>query len=30
VMYEGRLGLARAGLAAAWAEGQLPKPLARR
>ena len=30
VLYEGRLGLARAGLAAAWAEGQLPKPLARR
>jgi lysyl-tRNA synthetase, class II len=30
VMYEGRLGLARAGLATAWAEGQLPKPLARR
>ena len=28
--YEGRLGLARAGLAAAWAEGQIPKPLARR
>ena len=30
VLYEGRLGLARAGLAAAWAEGQIPKPLARR
>jgi lysyl-tRNA synthetase class 2 len=30
VLYEGRLGLARAGLAAAWAEGQLPKPLVRR
>ena len=30
VLYEGRLGLPRAGLAAAWAEGQLPKPLARR
>ncbi len=30
VLYEGRLGLARTGLAAAWAEGQLPKPLARR
>ena len=30
VLYEGRLGLARAGLAAAWAEGQLPNPLARR
>jgi len=30
VLYEGRLGLARAGLATAWAEGQLPKPLARR
>lgn len=28
VLYEGRLGLARAGLAAAWAEGQLPKPRA--
>ncbi len=30
VLYEGRLGLARAGLAAAWAEGQIPKPLVRR
>lgn len=30
VFYEGRLGFARTGLAAAWAEGQLPKPLARR
>ena len=30
VLYEGRLGFARTGLAAAWAEGQLPKPLARR
>jgi lysyl-tRNA synthetase class 2 len=30
VLYEGRLGLARAGLAAAWAEGQFPKRLARR
>ncbi len=30
VLYEGRLGLARTGVAAAWAEGQLPKPLARR
>ena len=30
VLYEGRLGLARAGLAAAWAEGQLPMPLVRR
>ena len=28
LLYEGRLGLARAGLAAAWAEGQMPKPLA--
>jgi lysyl-tRNA synthetase class 2 len=26
LMYEGRLGLPRAGLAALWAEGQLPKP----
>ena len=25
-MYEGALGLPRAGLAAMWAEGQLPKP----
>lgn len=30
VLYEGRLGLPRAGLAVAWAEGQLPKPLARK
>ena len=30
VLYEGRLGFARASLAAAWAEGQLPKPVARR
>ena len=30
VFYEGRLGFARTGLAAAWAEGQIPKPLARR
>jgi lysyl-tRNA synthetase class 2 len=30
VLYEGRLGLARTGVAAAWVEGQLPKPLARR
>ncbi len=29
LVYEGRLGLARAGLAAMWAEGQLPKPRAR-
>jgi lysyl-tRNA synthetase class 2 len=26
LVYEGRLGLARAGIAAMWAEGQLPKP----
>jgi lysyl-tRNA synthetase class 2 len=26
LVYEGALGLPRAGLAAAWAEGQLPKP----
>ena len=30
LVYEGTLGLLRASLAAAWAEGQLPKPLARR
>jgi len=30
VLYEGRLGLPRAGLAVAWAEGQLPKPLTRK
>ena len=26
LVYEGRLGVARAGLAALWAEGQIPKP----
>ena len=26
LVYEGRLGLVRAGLAAMWAEGQMPKP----
>jgi lysyl-tRNA synthetase class 2 len=26
LVYEGRLGIARAGLAAMWAEGQMPKP----
>ncbi len=30
LVYEGRLGLARAGVAAMWAEGQLPKPPFRR
>jgi lysyl-tRNA synthetase, class II len=30
VLYQGRLGLARTGVAAAWAEGQLPKPGVRR
>jgi lysyl-tRNA synthetase class 2 len=30
LVYSGRLGLPRAGLAAAWAEGQLPKPFVRR
>jgi lysyl-tRNA synthetase class 2 len=29
LVYEGALGLPRAGLAAMWAEGQLPKPLER-
>jgi lysyl-tRNA synthetase class 2 len=29
LIYEGALGLPRAGLAAMWAEGQLPKPLER-
>ncbi len=26
LVYEGRLGIARAGVASMWAEGQLPKP----
>jgi lysyl-tRNA synthetase class 2 len=26
LVYEGRLGIARAGVAAMWAEGQMPKP----
>jgi lysyl-tRNA synthetase, class II len=30
LLYEGRLGLARAGLAALWVEGQLPRPRRRR
>ena len=30
LVYEGALGLARAGVAAMWAEGQLPKPALRR
>jgi lysyl-tRNA synthetase class 2 len=30
LLFEGRLGLPRAGLAALWAEGQLPKPALRR
>jgi lysyl-tRNA synthetase class 2 len=30
LLYEGRFGLTRAGLAAMWAEGQLPKPRLRR
>ncbi|MEO6857036.1 MAG: phosphatidylglycerol lysyltransferase domain-containing protein, partial [Solirubrobacteraceae bacterium] len=30
LVYQGRLGLARAGVAAMWAEGQLPKPPFRR
>ncbi len=30
LLFEGRLGLPRAGLAALWAEGQLPKPAVRR
>jgi lysyl-tRNA synthetase, class II len=30
LVYEGSLGLLRASLAAAWAEGQLPKPRVRR
>jgi lysyl-tRNA synthetase class 2 len=30
LVYEGTLGLLRASLAAAWAEGQLPKPRVRR
>ncbi len=30
LVYSGRLGLPRAGLAAAWAEGHLPKPFVRR
>jgi lysyl-tRNA synthetase class 2 len=30
LVYEGPLGLPRAGLAAMWAEGQLPKPKLRR
>ncbi len=30
ILYEGRLGLARTGLAAAWAEGQLPRLAVRR
>jgi hypothetical protein len=29
-MYERRLGLPRAGIAALWLEGQLPKPTVRR
>ena len=30
LVYEGALGLPRAGIAAMWAEGQLPKPMLRR
>jgi lysyl-tRNA synthetase class 2 len=30
LVYEGTFGIARAGLAALWAEGQLPKPAGRR
>ena len=30
LVYEGALGLPRAGVAALWAEGQLPKPSLRR